>query len=177
MRSPRFAVLFLMALAGFLPAAAGAQVANASGPSSGDYCETFIETGAQKCFTTLGEAKTFEQEAALKPLLTVFRDIGYKGGYHNFVSAYGRETCTSDLDPREASERDLHQLTWSNGGDLFHSISSFVILAGSGCRVTLYSQIGFGSGAFDRFYGSCDDLRVCALIDDWNDRAESLGVS
>jgi hypothetical protein len=44
-------------------------------------------------------------------------------------------------------------------------------------NVTLYAHLNFAPGAFDRFDGSCIDLRVCALIDDWNDRADSLGVS
>jgi hypothetical protein len=144
--------------------------------SAPEYCDQFIETGAEVCFPTARELKSYEAAAALRPLVTMFRDIGWSGGYRNFVSAYGRETCTSPLTPNEASSGNLTPLQWSNGGTLSRTISSYAILPGSGCRVTLYSQINF-EGAWMRSSGSCEDLRWCFILDDWNDRARSFSVS
>lgn len=179
----RIRILALSALFTLVPlfSATNASAAEASGAPDANYCEHFVETGKQVCFQTLSEAKSYESAAALAPLVTVFRDINFKGGYYNFVSAYGRATCTPAENPHESSSGDLRNLTWSTGGSLYETISSVVINATSGCKVTLYSKFGFDkNSAWVEISGGnhqCADLDACILLDNWNDRAASLSVS
>jgi hypothetical protein len=127
----------------------------------GEYCVGTIETGQQSCFGSEPELVAYQEAEALKPLVTFFRDIGAKGanGYKNFASAYGRNFCTAPLTDHEASDGDLRNDYYSNGGTLDLSISSFKILPGSGCRVVTYAQLGF-KGVGMQTSLDCLDMRT-----------------
>jgi hypothetical protein len=141
------------------------------------YCDQFIETGAEVCFPTAQKLQSYEAAAALDPLVTMFDDINWNAalGYRNFVSAYGRDYCTAPLSPNEASSGDLRTLDWSKGGPLASDISSYAILPGSLCQVTFYDRIGF-QGQSQASMSSCADMRTCFPAN-WNNRALSFTVS
>jgi hypothetical protein len=126
------------------------------------FCVGFLETGQEECFDTEPQLVAYQESVAAVPLVTFFRDIGAKGatGYKNFVSAYGRSTCTEDVGVNEASDGDLRNDTYSNGGTLDRSISSFVIRDGSSCRLLLYRESGF-DGAIFVTNETCRDMRSC----------------
>jgi hypothetical protein len=174
---PKYAIRLSWLLAVLVGGLAVPGTAFAAPAAAPQYCDQFIETGAEVCFATAQELQSYKDTAALAPLVTMFDDVGWKSalGYRNFVSAYGRETCTEPLIPNEASSGDLRMLDWSTGERLAWDISSYAILPGSGCLVTFYDQIGFeGNSVYS--VDSCVDMRVC-FGDYWNNRALSFTVS
>jgi hypothetical protein len=170
-RSTRTVLLsaFLLIVGAFVPT-----VAQAEKPT--DFCVETIETHVSNCFDTEHELTAFQDAAALSPLVTMFRDINYTGGYRNYVSAYGRNTCDSPSTPREASSGDLRLDKFSNGLGMDKAISSFVIKTNSYCGVYLYTRPQFLGERFTRF-SSCNNLLTCAQGYSYNDAASSLGIS
>jgi hypothetical protein len=126
------------------------------------FCVGFLETGQEECFDTEPQLVAYQESVAAVPLVTFFRDIGAKGatGYKNFVSAYGRSTCSESTSVNEASDGDLRNDTYSNGGTLDRSISSFVIRDGSFCSLLLHRESGFGGVSF-LTNETCRDMRSC----------------
>jgi hypothetical protein len=126
------------------------------------FCVGFLETAQEECFDTEHELVAYQESTAAVPLVTFFRDIGTKGatGYKNFVSAYGRSTCDESASVNEASDGDLRNDKYSNGGTLDRSISSLVIRDGSSCSLLLHSESSFGGVSF-RTDETCRDMRSC----------------
>jgi hypothetical protein len=167
-----FGVLAALTLAVVVPTTAGASVP----AGSGDYCVQDLAGGPETCFATEPQLDAYMEEAALRPLITMFNAINYGGGHKNYVSAYGRERCRWDDSGREASSGDLSRDRYSTGVTLDRTISSFVILANSGCSVYFYTGIGF-TGISVSHGENCPDMRDCVAGGGWNDRARSFGVT
>ena len=156
----------------------GGQPASASTEpaAQGDYCMQALEGGPAKCFASGQALRAHETAAAVDPLLTVFKDINYTGGYKNYYSAYGRATCDDALTPNEASSGDLTKDHFDTGLTVDRDISSFVIKSYSTCLVTVYDQLGF-HGNHDVKGVNCPDMRTCFASGNWNNRVRSLAVT
>lgn len=158
------------------PGAAGAD-------SSMGYCVQEMETRKSTCFDTEHELIAYQDRAALSPLVTMFRDADYAsaGGYRNYVSAYGRNTCDVDKSVREASSGDLRFDTFSNGQNMNDQVSSFVIRPGSYCWVFLYANAGFESNPVGEKTTNCPNMNTCVrsgiFTVSFNDVLSSFGVS
>jgi hypothetical protein len=150
--------------------------ASAQPTSQGDYCAQALEGGSATCFASEQALKSYQTAAAVSPLLTVFDDVNYTGGYKNYYSAYGRGYCDDNLTPNEASSGDLNKDLFSTGSKVGGDISSFVILSYSYCVVTVYDHTGF-QGKHDVKASNCPDMRTCFASGSWNTNVRSLAVT
>ncbi len=147
------------------------------------YCVQVMETGQATCFDTEHELTAFQEEAALQPLVTMFRDANYvgAGGYRNYVSAYGRDACDSSKSTREASSGNLELQRFNTGQIMNDQISSFVIRSRTFCEVSIYENAGFQSAIVGRTTQSCPHLDRCIYSGifavSFNDVVSSVGVS
>jgi hypothetical protein len=155
----------------------------AAADTSMGYCVEQMETRQATCFDTERELITYQDQAALRPLVTMFRDANYvgAGGYRNYVSAYGKDRCDYSQSVREASSGNLEFDRFSTGQIMNDQVSSFVIRADSFCVVYLYEHAGFKSGIVGQKTTSCPDMRNCVgngvVTIPFNDVLSSFGVS
>lgn len=157
-------------------ALAGTTPASAQPASQGDYCLQALESGPAKCFTSGQALESYQTAAAITPLLTVFDDVGYTGGYKNYYRTDGRAYCDDDVNINEASSGDLSKDFFSTGGKVSGDITSFVIRSYSYCVVTVFDQTGF-HGHHDTKGVNCPDMRTCFASGNWNTNVRSLAVT
>jgi hypothetical protein len=154
----------------------GGPPASASAESHGDYCLQALEGGPATCFASEQALESYQTAAAVAPLLTVFDDVNYTGGYKNYYSAYGRDYCDDNLTPNEASSGDLTKDFFSTGSKVDGDITSFVIRAYSYCVVTVFDQPGF-HGNHATKASNCPDMRTCFASGSWNTKVHSLAIT
>ncbi|WP_326948579.1 hypothetical protein OG439_07240 [Amycolatopsis sp. NBC_01307] len=174
MRLKRFAGAIVALVVSFT--LASVTPASAQPAPQGDYCLQALEGGPATCFASEQALASYQKAVAVSPLLTVFDDVNYTGGYKNYYSAYGRAYCDDSLTPNEASDGDLSNDYFDTGATVDKDISSFVILPGSTCLVTFYDQTGFHGNHVTKGV-NCPDMRTCFASGNWNNRARSLAVT
>ncbi|WP_125591585.1 hypothetical protein [Amycolatopsis balhimycina] len=159
----------------------GAATASATdaqpGTPQGNYCLQALEGGPAKCFASEQALESHQAAAAITPLLTVFDDVNYTGGYKNYYRTDGRAYCDDDVTVNEASSGDLSKDFFSTGSTVNKDITSFVIKAYSYCVVTVFDQTGFLGNHPVPKASNCPDMRTCFASGSWNNKVRSLAVT